>query len=97
MNINNLPYSDMYFNTDRQLRCFKETKLMDMILDKCIFQISFINFSNICCWYTLELPHGGNFNVHLQPMSIQLMSVFHHIRFFTNFSTTFLCFSVMSM
>ena len=44
---------------------------MDMILDKCIFQISFINFSNICCWYTLELPHRGNSNVHLQHMSIQ--------------------------
>ena len=33
---------------------------------------------SICCWYTLELPHGGNSNVYLQHMSIQLMSAFHH-------------------
>ena len=29
---------------------------MDMILVKYIFKIGFPNFSNICCWYTLELP-----------------------------------------
>ena len=44
---------------------------MDMILDKCLFKIGFFVFSNICCWYTLELPHRGNFNVHLQHMSLQ--------------------------
>ena len=35
-----------------RLRCFKEVTLMDMILDKFIFQNRFI----ICCWYTFELP-----------------------------------------
>ena len=57
VNINNLPFSDMYFNTDRHFEMFKEAKLMDMILDKCIFQISVINFSHIWCWYTFEFPH----------------------------------------
>ena len=37
--------------------------------------------------YTLELPDRGNSNVHLQHMSIQLMSVFAINGFFTNFST----------
>ena len=57
---------------------------MDMILDKCIFQISFINFSNICYWCILELPHRGHSNVHIPHMSIQL-NVFHHR---TGFSQT---------
>ena len=47
--------------------------------------MGFLNFSNMCCWYTLELPHIGNSNVHLQHMSIQKMSVFHHK---TGFSQT---------
>ena len=34
------------------------------------FKIGFLNFSNICCWYTLELPYRGNSNVHRQHMSI---------------------------
>ena len=49
-----------------RLRCFNEAKLVDMILGIRIFQIGFLNFSNICCWYTLELSHKGNSNVHLQ-------------------------------
>ena len=36
------------------LRCLKE-ETNGQILVKCIFQ----NLSNICCWYTLELPHRG--------------------------------------
>ena len=28
-------YSDRYFDTDWQLRCLKEAKPIDMILDKC--------------------------------------------------------------
>ena len=34
-------------------------------------KIGFLNFSNICCWYTLELPHRGYCNVHVQHMSSQ--------------------------
>ena len=30
------------------------------------FKIGCLNFSNICCMHTLELPHRGNSNVHLQ-------------------------------
>ena len=52
--------------------------------------MDFLNFSNICCMYTLELPHRGNSDKHLQHMSIQLMSVFDIIQVFTNFSTTFM-------
>ena len=38
--------------------CLKEVKTMDMILGKCKFKnSSFLIFSNICCRYTLELPH----------------------------------------
>ena len=44
---------------------------MDMIFVKCIFQKSFLNFSSIIEWCTLELPHRDNSNVHLQHMSIQ--------------------------
>ena len=45
---------------------------MDMIyLLSVYFKIGFLNFSNLCCRYTLELPHRGNSNVHLQHMSIQ--------------------------
>ena len=46
---------------------------MDMILEKNVyFQIVFfLIFSNICCRYTLELPHRGNSNVYLQHMSFQ--------------------------
>ena len=30
--INNLPYSDRYFNTDRQIEMFNRGKPMDMVL-----------------------------------------------------------------
>ena len=30
------------------------------------FEIVFLIFSSICCWYTLELTHRGNFIVYLQ-------------------------------
>ena len=37
---------------------------MDMILGNVNFKIVFfLIFSNICCRYTLELPHRGNSNV----------------------------------
>ena len=36
-NINYLPYSDRYFDTDWQFEMFKRRKPMDMILVKCIF------------------------------------------------------------
>ena len=32
VNVNNLPYSDRYFNTDWQFEMFKRGKPMDMIL-----------------------------------------------------------------
>ena len=88
VHINNLPYSDRYFTTDRQIGTLKEAKLMDMILVKCILQ----NCSNICGWYTLELPHRGNSNVHLQHMFIQSIGVFHHNRFFHNLLNYFFMF-----
>ena len=47
---------------------------MDRILGKCKFPNSFLIFSNICCRYTLALPHRGNANVYVQHMSFQLMS-----------------------
>ena len=69
--MNNLPYSDRYFNTDWQFEMLKRGKPMDMILVKCILQNRFPYFLRkiffyICCWYTLELPHRGNSNVHLK-------------------------------
>ena len=80
------------------LTCSKEAKLhvMDMIFDKFIFQISFINFSNICCWYTLELPHR-QFQCATTTYVNLNNECFYHIRSFTNFSTNFIYFSVMSM
>ena len=33
---------------------------------KCKLKTSFLIFSNIYCWYILELPHRGNSNVYLQ-------------------------------
>ena len=41
VNINNLPYSDRYFNTNWQFEMFKRGKPMGMILVKCIFQNRF--------------------------------------------------------
>ena len=43
---------------------------MDMILVSVYFKICFLNFSSICCWYTLELPYSGNSNVHPYVSSI---------------------------
>ena len=56
-------------NTDWQFEMFKRGKPMDMILVIVYFKIGFLNFSSLCCWYTLELPHRGNSNVHMQHMS----------------------------
>ena len=48
---------------------------MDMILGtltcECKCQNSNLIFSNLCCRYTLELPHIDNSNVYLQHMSFQ--------------------------
>ena len=83
--INNLPYSDRYGS----FRCLKEESQWTCYLFSLYFKSGFLNFSNICCWYTLELPHRGNYrgnsNVHLQHVSIQKMSVFHYK---TGFSQT---------
>ena len=68
--INNLPYSDRYFNTGWQFEMLKRGKPMDMILSV-YFKKGFLYSSNICCWYILKLPHRGNSNVHLQHMSLQ--------------------------
>ena len=38
---------------------------------KCKISIQFLNFSNICCWYTLELPHRDISNVYILHMSFQ--------------------------
>ena len=51
-----------------------------------------LQYSNKCCWYTLELPHRGNSNVHLQHMFIHKMSAFHHIRAFHKFLNCFVLF-----
>ena len=49
---------------------------MDMILGLNVnFQYSFLNFSNIFCWYILELLHRGISNVYIQHMSFQYLSV----------------------
>ena len=61
---------------------------MDMILGKCKLQNSFLIYSSICCWYTLELPHRGNSNVYLK--HVFSINKFFTISFFKNkFSTMF--------
>ena len=44
---------------------------MGVVGFKCKLETSFLIFSNICCWYILELSHRGNFNVYLQYISFQ--------------------------
>ena len=45
---------------------------MDMVLGINVNSKMFFSFfSNICCRYTLELPHRGNSNVSLRHMSFQ--------------------------
>ena len=58
------------------LSCFKEESQWTRYLFSVYFKIGFLNFSKVCCWYTLELPHRGNSNVHLQhPFNNEC---FHH-------------------
>ena len=57
------------------LRCLKEENQWTWYLLSVYFKIGFLNFSNIYCWYILELPLS---NLHLQHMSIQYMSVALH-------------------
>ena len=71
VNINSLPYSDRYFNTDWQFEMFKRGKQWTWNLFSVYFKNGFHNFSDICCWYTSELPNRGSSNVHLQHMPIQ--------------------------
>ena len=42
--INILPYCDRYLKLIGSVRCFKGAKLMEMMLDKCIFQKGFPYF-----------------------------------------------------
>ena len=64
--------SDRYSNTDWQFEMFKIGKDNEQgTRFKCKLKISFLIFSNIYCWYTLELPHRGNSNVYQQYMSFQ--------------------------
>ena len=53
---------------------------------KCKFKYSFLIFSNICCWCTLELPHSVN----LQHMSFTIIKCFTISFFLNKFSTTFI-------
>ena len=62
---------------------------MDMILDICQFQNRFPVVVNICCGYTLELPHRANSNMYPHDMSFN--KGFYHLHFFyKNFSTIFI-------
>ena len=73
----------------------RETNGHDTCL--CIFQ-GFLNFSKICCWYTLELPHRGNSKVHLQHNVHSINDqVFFTIKqgFHKFLNYLFLCFSIM--
>ena len=49
--------------TDWQYRMFEGGEPMDMIRHVLVyyFKIGFLNFSIICGWYTLELPHNRQF------------------------------------
>ena len=58
VNINNLLYSDRYFSTDWQFEMFKRGKANGHdTLFSVYFKICLLNFTNICCWCALELPH----------------------------------------
>ena len=98
--INNLPYSDRYFNTDLQFEMLKEESQWTLYLFSAYFKIGFLNFNSICCWYTLELPHRG---IEAIPMCTYSICPFNKWVFFTikqvfhNFLNYFLCFSVISM
>ena len=68
--MNNLWYSDRYLKLIGSLRCLNEAKTIDMILGKRKLQkLVFFIFSNICCWYTLELPNEAipmcTYNIYL--------------------------------
>ena len=63
------------------LRCLKQGKTMNMVLGVNV-NLKLI-FSNIYCWYTLELPHRGNSNMYLQYMCFT-------ISFLDTFDTTFI-------
>ena len=78
VNINNLPYSDS----------LRQSLKWTWFLIDVYFKIGFLNFSNICCWYTLELPHWGNSkNVHLQHYVNSINECFSLKIFFSQTST----------
>ena len=67
---------------------------MEMDQNQCKFQKRYpYLFSNICCWYALELTHRGNSNVHLQHIFFQ-KNAFFTIYFLTHFAY---CFSEMGI
>ena len=72
------------------LRCLKEAKMMNTILGV-YFKDFFLIFSNICCWYTLELPLTGSFNVYLfqTRMFFSIDEIFT-FRFINKSSSTFI-------
>ena len=71
-------------NTDWQFEMFKIGKLMYSVY----FKTGFLYFSNVCCWYTLELPRRGimyDYNI----CSFNKRVFFTIKQAFTNFSTAF--------
>ena len=78
------------------LRCLKEKTQWTCYLHSVYFKIGFLNFSNICCWYTLvsmkQLQCAHTTYVHsINEFFFTIKQVFHKL---LNY---FLCFSVMSM
>ena len=66
------------YNTDWQFEMFKRDKGNGHGTGfSCKLRNSFLIFSNICCWYTLELPHRGKFQC------VPITYVFPIIEFFT--------------
>ena len=59
------------------LRCLKEEIQWAWYSFSAYFKIGVLNFSNICCRYTLELPHRGNYNVHLQHIEAITMCTYN--------------------
>ena len=90
-------YSDRYSNTDWQFEMFNRGKDNEHDTGfKCKLKNSFLIFSNVCCCYTLELPHREAI-----PMCAY-KNVFSIIECFTiSFSQQILiyfhCFTEMSM
>ena len=63
-----------------------------MIHDKCIFQISFINFQKHMLLVHIGIASMRQFQCAPTTYAHSINDDFHHIQFFSNFSTTFLMF-----